>query len=1060
MALEDRIRLPLLNLIHRRARLLNRLTEFIETDKRLITIYAPGGYGKSILLADFAQTVDLPVCWCSLETSERDPNSFLNLLAYSITDRFHSIEAAPLFGLVQRGDTRASIHRIVELLAQVGPHIIIIDDYHKAVSAGMTLTLNRLLLRLPDYSGVIVAARGDMEIETGQILDLLIANKAAGLAEDDLRFTAPEIQRVILKRFGRQIAAPQAEEIGRMTGGNIAQILLTGHIAHRDQNIGDLRQRLGSDQDTIYSYLAAEVFDKQPPPLQRFMLCTAVLPDMTVELCNDLLQTNDSQTYIETMIRNDLFINQTGAGFRYHDMFAEFLRGKLAQDQSLFQQVVTRAAKILTRRSRFEEAINLYRLLQAWEEIAMLLEEHGHMFYNTARALTLNTWLSQLPDHHLGSRPRLLLLKGQILSNDLGELVLAQEAFKHAEARFGSQNNLIGVAEARIWQAVGLRLMGRVSEGLALAVDSVAQLANLHAGEPVMAWAIENRGKAYSTAGNTEAALADLRAALAMYQQLGNSYRVGGCHHDIGVCLVKQGNISGAEHHYQQALRIWELLGNANNLSNTLNSLGVGFYLQGQYAQALTRFEESYSVAQNIEAPRRAAFALAGMGDTYLADKKYDLAVEAYTVSSEYAREAGVASLEIYNQVKRGECFFQQQNWPVALKLVKQARDLASETGVKLEYGLACALQARVYVRQAQYEASFRLFAEALTHVSGNDLLEQTGVHLWWAYGLLLDLQTLAALDHVQEAIKLALAMGELVNSLGATVQDVCPVLYHFLHRVDTGADIRKNIHYLLGQREAQSKDMGVQVFALGKPTVIVAGSRKRFSQRGRTRKLPEFLMYLILEGQNGGCRWDEVCAKLWPDMGIDKTSITFHQHLRRLREALFETGDYVTVQDDYYQIDPHALEWCDALAYDRLFARAAKADPAQALALYLEMVSLYHGEFLAGFELGEWGEGFRHHYEVRFLQAVALATELLLKQNNLQEALAVINKGLARDYFSEDLHCYAFKAYARLGLYDQMIVHYKEMIGVFMREFGEKPSDSTVQVFENLIKQRPRFST
>ena len=93
MALEDRIRLPALNLIHRRQRLLNMLTEFVETGYRLITVYAPGGYGKSILLADFAQTTDLPVCWCSLEAADRDPTSFLTLLVYSITDRFHEIEA-------------------------------------------------------------------------------------------------------------------------------------------------------------------------------------------------------------------------------------------------------------------------------------------------------------------------------------------------------------------------------------------------------------------------------------------------------------------------------------------------------------------------------------------------------------------------------------------------------------------------------------------------------------------------------------------------------------------------------------------------------------------------------------------------------------------------------------------------------------------------------------------------------------------------------------------------------------------------------------------------------
>jgi LuxR family maltose regulon positive regulatory protein len=326
MALEDRIRLPALNLIHRRPRLLNLLEAFIEARKRLTTVYAPGGYGKSILLADFAQTTNLPVCWCSLEPADRDPTSFLTLLAYSITDRFHEIEPDRLLKLVAQGDTQASIRRIANLLADVGPHIIIIDDYHKAVSAGVTLALNRLLDQLPETSTIIVAARGDMALETCQIIDLLISERAAGLSEEELRFTAEELQRVTRKRFGRRIDLESAKEIARITDGNIAQILLTGHLMHTDHLIDSLGQRLGDDRQIIYRYLAEEVFGKQPPKLQHFMLRTAVLPDMTVELCNELLEMSDARTYIEALVHKDLFIAQIGTGFRFHDLFAGFSR--------------------------------------------------------------------------------------------------------------------------------------------------------------------------------------------------------------------------------------------------------------------------------------------------------------------------------------------------------------------------------------------------------------------------------------------------------------------------------------------------------------------------------------------------------------------------------------------------------------------------------------------------------------------------------------------------------------------------------------------------------------
>ncbi|NJN92694.1 MAG: tetratricopeptide repeat protein [Anaerolineales bacterium] len=604
MAFEDRIRLPALNLIHRRSRLLNLLTELVETGQRLITIYAPGGYGKSILLADFAQTTDLPVCWCSLEASDRDPTSFLTLLVHSITDRFHEIQPEPLFKLVQRGDTQASIRRIADLLAEVGPHLIILDDYHKAVSAGMSLALNRLLDQFPATSTMIVAARGDMNLETGQILDLLISERASGLSEEELRFTGEELRRVIRKRFGRQIDLETAEEIARSTDGNIAQILMAGHTQsiQAGQLIGYLRQRLGSDRQVIYSYLAGEVFDKQPLELQHFMLTTSVLTEMTAEFCDELLQVHNAQAQLEELVRRDLFITQVGESFKYHDLFADFLRSKLAEQNERYHQISLRAANLLVARARFEEAVNLYLAVQAWDETAAILESQGRFFYDTGRALTLNHWLVQMPDPELAQHPRLLLLRGQIFNYDLGDPAQAISLFQRAEAQFLKRADLTGAAEAQIWQSVGLRMMGRAKEGLDLITRGIDQLVTLKADDRVIAWAIKNRGVAHAIAGNTAEALADTRRALELYEALDDVNGVGLCHHEIGVCLVTQGNLSGAEHHYRQAMRSWESLGNAYDLANTLNSLGVSLLALGRYEEALKQFQESLDVALQIGA--------------------------------------------------------------------------------------------------------------------------------------------------------------------------------------------------------------------------------------------------------------------------------------------------------------------------------------------------------------------------------------------------------------------------------------------------------------------------
>jgi DNA-binding SARP family transcriptional activator len=349
------------------------------------------------------------------------------------------------------------------------------------------------------------------------------------------------------------------------------------------------------------------------------------------------------------------------------------------------------------------------------------------------------------------------------------------------------------------------------------------------------------------------------------------------------------------------------------------------------------------------------------------------------------------------------------------------------------------------------------MFSEATTLFSEENVLEQAKTRLWWGYSLLLDSRPSAASEQLQEVIRLSLGMGDLIRGLGSTVAEVRNLLLHFLHRTDTPMSMRNNIWLLLTQsrEDIDTTSPGLQIFAFGSPLVIAADKRKQFNQRGGMSKAPEFLLYLMLEGQDHGCTWSEVSTAIWPDLNREKASVKFHQILRSLRRSTLVGRDYILVQGDYYQINPNYLEWCDALAFNQLFDRLARSSTTETLALYLELISLYQGEFLTGFELSEWGETYRTQYETRYLQVVELASEQLVSNNAPREALNVINLGLSQDYFREELHRNAFKAYAQAGLYDDLVTHYSELCYTFDLELDETPSVSTKQLYEQLLVQK-----
>lgn len=1052
MTLADRIRLPSLNLIHRRKRLLNLLTTLTEAWP-FITLYAPSGYGKTILLADFAQTTNLPVCWCSLEPADQDPTRFLTLLAYSLTDRFCEIKTKNLLPLITQGDSQASVDAIVDSIERLGQHLIIIDDYHQAVSPGLMLSLNRLVSQLPDHSTVILSSRCYANQE--DLIRLPVGQSKAVLSERVLGFTPEEVQGVINKRLGHQITSEEATQLVEATQGNIGQILLTRYTSSVEPVNNPLQHQFNYDYQAIQSCLN-NIFNKHSPEMQRFLLRTSLLPQVTVDIGNELLDNGEAQTFIEALVKDDLFVAHNGTGVKYQEFFKEFLQAKLAKDKPLYDQVARRSAETLIARRHIEAAVQIYLSLQAWDEVAVILDEQGELLY-TGQAHLLHGWLKQLPAPILHQHPRLLLLKGRILCDNLGSPQAALAAFKQAESGFRQQEDAIGLAQIQILQSVVARMTGQVADSLTLAAAGLAQLETLDADLALIAWAVKNYALACWVSGDVEMAQAELRRALQMFEADSDTYRVGICHHDIGACLRRQGNIKGAEHHYHEAIRIWEMLGNGNDLTNTLNNLGKLLCIIGRYDEARCRFNNSLDIALQIGATRRAAFAQAGLGDTYLDNENYEQALAAYRLSTKWARQAEVRALEIYNMVRLGECFYRQQEITQALTLAHQAGEIAVELGLAYEKGLAYALQGRICTRQAQYTATFPLFEEALASFSKNDVLEQAKVRLWWGYSLFLDLRVTAALDQLQAGIRLALEMGDLQQGLSQAIKETLPLLFHFLHLETTPEGVRDGISMLLDlvQDDVNIAKPALQIFTLGIPRLIVAGGRKLFTYRGRTSRLPELIAYLALQGQVGGCRWDEISLALWPDIiDPDRASDVFHQSLRRLRDAVLETSEYIVVEDDYYQINPDYLEWCDVLAFEALYKRIVTLSPPEAFPLQLELINLYQGEFLAGFDPEQWGKSYRAFYENRFLHVVKLTSEYLLTQKLPELALDVLFKGLSQDIFREELHEDVLKAYGQLGLYSEIRLHYQNLSETLKQEFDSSPNSAIEALYHRLIQE------
>ena len=145
-----------------RSRLVNFLHDQLE--HKLIVISASAGYGKTSLLIDFAHETSLPVCWYSLDDSDRDPHVFLEYLTATVNRRFPNIgEQAQQ--VLTHGETTRDFDAVVgvlinEIQENAKPFVIVLDDYHTiAESEAINHIVETLLLLLPDQVHLIISSR-------------------------------------------------------------------------------------------------------------------------------------------------------------------------------------------------------------------------------------------------------------------------------------------------------------------------------------------------------------------------------------------------------------------------------------------------------------------------------------------------------------------------------------------------------------------------------------------------------------------------------------------------------------------------------------------------------------------------------------------------------------------------------------------------------------------------------------------------------------------------------------------------------------------------------------
>ncbi len=320
------------------------------TQRKLILVSAPAGFGKTTLVGEWAAGCMLPVAWLSLDERDNDPSSFLTYLVAAVRTIAPGAGEGVLAVLQspQPPSTEAVLTTLVnELTAVPDDFVLVLDDYHVLDSNPVDDAVTLLLEHLPPRMHLVIATREDPRLPLAR---LRARGQLTELRAADLRFTPAEAAEFLRRATGLDLSTEDIEALETRTEGWIAGLQMAA-IALQGVTLqgtavsggptdaaGFIRSFTGSHR-FVLDYLLEEVLHREPHELQAFLLRTSILDRLCGPLCDAVLRSpaGFGEATLQAIERANLFIvplDDERRWYRYHHLFADLLRKQLGQSLS------------------------------------------------------------------------------------------------------------------------------------------------------------------------------------------------------------------------------------------------------------------------------------------------------------------------------------------------------------------------------------------------------------------------------------------------------------------------------------------------------------------------------------------------------------------------------------------------------------------------------------------------------------------------------------------------------------------------------------------------------
>lgn len=449
-----------------RSRVSRSLDRALDDRVRLTLVVGPPGYGKTVAVAGWLESRQVPRAWLSLDAGDDDSARFVRYLASALaTPRPAAPGAcARLFGPSATPAPELAAATVLEAIGVSDePFVLVLDDYHVVRAQAIHTLVGFLIEHAPPFCHIVLLSREDPPLPLAR---LRAHGRLVELRAEDLRYTAEEAASFFADT-GPALSADELQRLVGRTEGWVAAMQLASLGLTRADDPARVIGAFEGMQRHVLDYLADEVVGRIDEGLRTFLVRTSIVDRFSAQLCEQLTGRTDAAALLRQAERSHLFVvalDEERHWYRYHGLFADYLRSRLTEPER--GELHIRAADWYRGAGLPRDAIPHLHAAGAFDDAARLIEREARPAFEAGEHVTLLRWLDALPPEQTAEHADLVAWGAWALFNT-GQLAAADA---RAERHLAATSDR-GPAEGRLLalRALLQTVMGPDAESLARA---------------------------------------------------------------------------------------------------------------------------------------------------------------------------------------------------------------------------------------------------------------------------------------------------------------------------------------------------------------------------------------------------------------------------------------------------------------------------------------------------------------------------------------------------------------------------------------------------------------